>query len=356
MEYAPASTPPAPYRLPVADTRIEILRQNWLDAILAFDGAQADEVLNQAFAIYPVETVCTEILQQGISDIGKDWYLDKASVQQEHFASALASRRLETLIAATPRPARQQIVLVGCPTGELHTFSVLLLSLLLSRRGLKVVYLGADIPVERLEETAAAIQPDLVILAAQQLTTAATLQSTALALQVQGVSVAYGGLIFNRIPQLRRHIPAYFLGETLDGAMQLIERLVVAPASFSAAISIDEFHRTLARLYREERLLIERALFDELKKVGLKTEYMDEANFFFGNGLYAALELGDPAFLEADLEWVQRLLTGRQITAEILIPYLAAYSHALRKMMGKTSTPITDWIDSYMARNEAAHP
>ena len=150
------------------------IRINWVD-----------EVLNEAFAIFPVETVCTEILR-GLSDIGNYWYLDKASVQQEHFASALANRRLETLIAATPRPTRQQSVLVGCPPGERHTFSVLMLCLFLCRRGLKVVYLGADVPIDRLEETSAAIRADLIILGAQQLATAATLQTTALTLQSAG--------------------------------------------------------------------------------------------------------------------------------------------------------------------------
>jgi DNA-binding transcriptional MerR regulator len=147
-------------RLAVADTRIDILRQNWLEANLAFDSIRVDEVLNQAFAIYPVETVCTEILQKGIYEIGNYWYFDKASIQQEHFASALANRRLETLIAAAPRPTRQQTVLISNPPGERHTFSVLLLNLFLCRKGLKVVYLGADVPFERLEETSAATRAD----------------------------------------------------------------------------------------------------------------------------------------------------------------------------------------------------
>lgn len=352
VEYSPANTPPAPDRLPVPDTRIGILRQNWLEANLAFDNLKVDEVLNQAFAIYPLETVCTEILQQGIRDIGNYWYLDKASVQQEHFASALASRRLETLITATPQPTRQQTVLVGCPPGERHTFSVLMISLFLRRRGLRVVYLGADVPIQQLKETASTVQADLIVLAAQQLATAASLQSTALTLQSQGIPLAYGGLIFNRIPRLRERIPAYFLGESLQDAMHMIEQLVVAPTVYSTVISLDETHQGLARLYQEKRPLIEFALIEELQRVDLPTEYISQANLFFGNGLSAALELGDPGFLEADLEWVKKLLEGRQISAERLGPYLAAYSYALRKEIGKVSSPITDWIDSQVTQDE----
>jgi MerR family transcriptional regulator, light-induced transcriptional regulator len=352
VEYPSASIPLAPDRQ-VVETRIDILRQNWLDAILAFDSDKVDEILNQAFALYPVETVCIDILQQGISDLGNDWYLDKVSVQQEHFASALASRRLEALIASMPHPTRQQIVLVGCPSGEWHTFPTLILSLLLLRNGLKVVYLGADIPIEQLEETSAATRPDLVVLAAQQLATAATLRTTAVSLQRQGISLAYGGMIFNRVPGLREHIPAYFLGETLDGAVHMIERLVTMPYPLSTSIKVQEAYQELARLFQEKRLFIETALFERLQENVLSIEFLGEANSFFGNGLSAALELGDPAFMEADLEWVQKLLTGRQIPAERLIPYLAAYSQSVQHVIGDVSKPIVEWINSYVARNAA---
>ena len=334
--------------------RLGTLRQNWLQACMAFDSLAADEVLNQAFAIYPVETVCVEILQGGISEIGNYWYLDKASAQQEHFATALASRRLETLVTANPRPTCQQTLLVGCPSGDQHTFPILLLSLFLSRRGFKVVYLGADIPIERLEETSAAIHPDLIILAAQHITTAASLQAAALSLQGSGMDLAYGGGIFNRIPRLRESIPAHFLGETLAGAISLVEQLVTGIHTSPFNLNINKAFQPLARLFWENRPLVEIALFEELAKNELPTEFISQANTFFGNGLFAALELGDPAFLEADLDWVKRLLAGRKISAGRLLPYLAAYSKATHAVLGTAAAPITSWIGSYMAKNDLA--
>lgn len=346
----PVNNDPTPELIPVAGDRIEILRQKWLAACLAFDGDRADEILNQAFAIYPVETVCTEILQQGLSQIGDDWYDDKVSVQQEHFASVLAGRRLETLISATPHPIRRQTVLVGCPDGEQHTFSTLLISLLLLRRGLKVVYLGAGIPVEQLAETATAIRPDLIVLAAQQLTTAATLRSAAQALWQQGSLLAYGGLIFNRMPGLRRNIPAYFLGETLDQAIRMIEQLVVSPPPLASPGEVNKTYQDLARLFRGKRPLIEMGLSAKLQKIGLPIDYIQEINLNFGNGLSAALDLGDPALLEADLDWVKKLLTGRRISTEGLTPYLSAYSQSIRGELGDSGAPITAWLDVYIAQ------
>ena len=355
-KYSPAKPHSTPERLPVAGTRIETLRNSWLQAVLAFDNLQADEILNQAFAIYPVETVCAEILQRGISLIGNEWLLDKASVQQEHFATALASRRLETLITATPQPTRPQTVLLGCPPGEQHTFPVLLLNLLLRRRGLGVVYLGANLPIDRLGETAASIQPRLIVLAAQHLPTAATLQAAMLSLQGMGISLAYGGLVFNRIPGLRSRIPATFLGEDLEDSIKLIEWLVSAPVTFSTDIRVDETYRDLARLYREKRHLVELTVMNSLHEPGMPTGLLGEANSFLGSGLSAALELGDPAFLEADLEWVKRLLTSRQMPGELLIPYLAAYSRGVRQALGESGAPITRWMDACLTQNQPETP
>ena len=53
-----------------------------------------------------VGLVCLEILQRGLSVIGSGWYEGKVSVQQEHFSSALAMRRLQAMIAANPPPSR----------------------------------------------------------------------------------------------------------------------------------------------------------------------------------------------------------------------------------------------------------
>ena len=354
-EYSAANTP-AVNPVPGPETQIEILRSHWLEACLAFNALQAEEVLSQAFAIYPVEIVCTDILQRGMSCTGDDWYLGKITAQQEHFVTAQAVRRVETLINATPPPTRTQTVLLGCPAGESHTFSVLLLSLLLRRRGLKVIYLGADLPAEEMEETAAAICPELVVLAAQRLTTAATLRSAARLLQSRGVPLAYGGRIFNQIPRLREQIPAHFLGESIAEATSHIEQLATAPLALPAAASLDDIREALSRLYHEKRPRIELAVTEKLRQDGVQIEGLEEQNTFLGNGLAAAFELGDPAFLETELGWLKGLLTSRHIPAVSLSLYLAAYSQAVRAELGDAGAPITAWLDVYTARPEAASP
>jgi hypothetical protein len=223
-------------------------------------------------------------------------------------------------------------------------------SLFLRRRGLKVVYLGANIPALQIEETAAAIQPDLIVLATQQLTTAANLQSLVRSLQNLAMPISYGGLVFNRIPDLRQRIPAHFLGESMMEGMERIEQLLVAPTPPPAAILPGTSSQETGRLFRENRGLLEHELDQDLQRAGLQYSHIREASAHFNNGLAAALELGDIAYLEADLDWVSKLLSGQQIPGERLHHFLAAYKQTIFKQMGEAGAPITQWIDAYLNR------
>jgi methanogenic corrinoid protein MtbC1 len=142
------------------------------------------------------------------------------SVQHEHFASGLAIRRLDTLLSASPAPTRNQSIIVGCPPNEWHTFTPLLLALLLRRRGFSVVYLGANVPRQQFTEAVRNAKADLVVLIAQHLISAATLKYTSFALSGQKIPVAFGGRIFNLRPQLSDTIAGYFLGNDVFGALE----------------------------------------------------------------------------------------------------------------------------------------
>jgi DNA-binding transcriptional MerR regulator len=178
---------------PLGTGSLENLRLEWLSACQAYNEAGAEQALNQAFALYPVETVVTELIQAGLHEMGEMWQRGQASVQQEHFASALAGRRLEALIAAAPPPTRPEAILLACPAEEWHAFPLLLLSLLLRRRGWNTVYLGANVPLEEMDETIQAVRPALVIMAAQGLVSAAALRRALPWLQTTGPRLHLAG-------------------------------------------------------------------------------------------------------------------------------------------------------------------
>lgn len=326
-----------------AGQTIAELRQAWVAACLAFDEREAERTLTQAFALYPPEVVCLDLLREGIAQIGQGWYEGKVTVQQEHFGSSLAMRRTEALLLAAPLPTRSGRILVACPPEEEHSFGLLLLTYLLRRRGWEVLYLGANVPIARLEEVVRTAKPSLVISMALQLPTAATLLEMAQFLRREGVPLAFGGRIFNRLPALSTRIPDHFLGPSLELAAQSIENLMAAPRPAPAVEPISETHRQALAHYREHQLLIEADLM-KLRPDFLQQSWSFIANRELARHIAAALRLGDINFMDDSIDWVAGMSRNGHVTAETMDGYLGAYLQAAKMHLDERGMPIVDWL------------
>lgn len=343
-----------PTQLAVFSTDLSLgaLKKNWLEACIGFNEPLAEQLLNQAFSLYPLEVVLSEIIQQGMSDLGDKWFNGEATVQQEHFTSALVLRRLETLIAAAPPPIRSQTLLIASPSEEWHTFSMVMLNLLLRRRGYHVVFLGANVPNDHLDEAVDSIKPDLVILASQHLASAANLKKAAQFLLQKNVYVAYGGRVFNSVPALRKRIPGHFLGGTIEESLSVIEQLIQNPKSVPNYDETPAAYRILAQEFKEKRGLIESNLIETLKAKGAPVDYVTAANLHLGNQLTSALELGDVNFLPNDMLWLKGYLEKQSTPSDQLGPYLRTYAESIQKSMNDHSAIITNWVNSLKETKE----
>jgi len=318
-----------------------------------FDEPVADQTLNLAFSMFPVESVCIEVLQKGMSEIGGLWYENRASVQQEHFASALAMRRIDTLISASPTPTRSQTVIVGCAPNEWHAFTPLLISLFLRRRGLNVIYLGANVPANLFQEMVTKVQANLTVLVAQQLVTAATLQQTSQILHVKGTRIAFGGRIFNSHPLLIRHIAGSFLGETVQDAIGNIEALVTGSTKNPKAEPVEHEYITAALTFQIRRPHIEAALNQSIRSLDHGADTLKIATEFLGNNIIAALELGDISLVDNEIDWVITLLKANHIPEGSLGEYMQHYANAVKANISDTGKPIHDWLSAQVEKLKA---
>lgn len=329
---------------PVAGDAIHALREAWVKACLDFDEQRAGQILGQAFALYPLESVCIDVLQAGLASLGDGWYSGEVSVQQEHFASEQAMRRLEALMVATPPPTQPGKVLVACPPGEEHVFSLLLLALLLRRQNRDVVYLGANVPVARLESALDAIQPELVVSSAQLLHTAANLLDFAVVLEAHHIPLAFGGRVFNVLPELRERVPGHFLGETLREAAANAAVLAADPRPAPPVSHIPESYSRLQTDLPHYLPAIEARVQRSMQAAVLDPAHIAEANQHLSRGLLAALKLGDVHFLSAEIVWAEGLLAYHQIPAEAMGAYLSSYHEAVSVTLGAVATPVLDWL------------
>ena len=338
------STIPIQYQSP--DTTLDSLRARWIDACLDFSESAAEQTLNQAFSMFPVEAVCLDILQKGMSEIGSLWYENRASVQQEHFASGLAMRRLDALLNASPTPTRNQTVLIGCPPNEWHAFTPLLLSLLLRRRGSNVIYLGANVPASRFSETVKASKTDLIVLIAQQLTSAATLQQTALALSGQKTPIAFGGRIFNLHSELPEHISGHFLGQNLNVAVEEIETLLRSKVTPHQSKAVSQEYIAAHYAYISRRPQIEVTLKEMLESLLVSPEDIEMGIHFLGDNIAAALQLGNMSYVSLEIDWLRVLLQKHGALDGQLARIMQAYLQAVDKNINGQGKPILDWFTS----------
>jgi methanogenic corrinoid protein MtbC1 len=144
----------------------ETIVEELVDALSAFQEPQAENILAEAFALYPVDVVAEDIIKPTLVEIGERWHRGEASVVQEHFATAFLRRRLTALFHAYPQPLAGPLAITGSAPSEWHDVGILLVSMALRRHGWRVIYLGQNVPSDHLLREMRKLKPDMVCLSA----------------------------------------------------------------------------------------------------------------------------------------------------------------------------------------------
>ncbi len=326
------------------DADMAHIRRSWIQACLGFDEVTADQILVTALARHAPERICLQVIQRGLSQIGNLWYENRATVQQEHVASQVALRRISALLTLAPPPGRDQLIYLFCPPHEEHTFPLMLLELLLRYRGWPVTYFGADVPLAQMESVLAAGRPALAVLASQTLWTAAEALSMARFFADNQVPVAYGGNIFNRLPQLRPSIPGHFLGETIEGSVSAIADILHTRRPAPEAVPMPPGHQASLADFEQRHWLIEGHVAQALQSEGWSTLYLTQVNRHLANNIRAALAFGDLNLIDCEIDWVRGLLAHNQIPRQSLARYLAVYHQVARQHLDESGAPLVEWL------------
>jgi DNA-binding transcriptional MerR regulator/methanogenic corrinoid protein MtbC1 len=103
-------------------------------------------------------------LLPSLARLGLAWSNGRVTVAGEHFASAGVQRRLAQLFDAAPSPpAGAPHAVVGLARGSRHELGVLAFAAVLRHHGVRVTYVGGDLPVEAWLSTVRTLGPDAVI-------------------------------------------------------------------------------------------------------------------------------------------------------------------------------------------------
>ena len=133
-------------------------------ALDGFDAERAHAVFDQLVGGVSVESVLHDVVLPYLRELGDRWERGEISIAQEHFASNLIRGRLMGLARDRTGGSGPTIVL-ACPPGEEHDLGLIVFGISIARRGRRVVFLGADTPLETVRETVAATSASAVVLA-----------------------------------------------------------------------------------------------------------------------------------------------------------------------------------------------
>ena len=150
----------------VADPPLAAFAEQIEQAALRFDRSALERTFGRAVGLYSLRQAFSEALAPALTRVGQRYLEDLGDVASEHFLTAFAREKLIGALTGL-RPLHQQPrVLFACVPGERHEIMLMLLSLEVGLEGVSALYLGADTPVEAIEQAAQAASSRAVALSA----------------------------------------------------------------------------------------------------------------------------------------------------------------------------------------------
>lgn len=138
-----------------------------LRAVEVFDAQALEMSLRRASVALAAPVLIEEVLGPLLNRIGENWRHGKMNPGQEHMATVVVRRVLESLSNAVMPGREAPSIVVATPAGQVHEFGALFVATAAATQGWRVTYLGPSLPAADIAEVveatdAAAIAISLV--------------------------------------------------------------------------------------------------------------------------------------------------------------------------------------------------
>ncbi len=123
-------------------------QRRMINAIVRFDVNGLDATYNDALSLYPVEMVTKHLILPLLKTLGMRWETAEGSIAEEHFFGAYLRNKLGARFHHHPTSLGGPTIVAACLPGEQHEIGLMLFCLSALTHGYRIVYLGADTPLE----------------------------------------------------------------------------------------------------------------------------------------------------------------------------------------------------------------
>jgi len=123
-----------------------------LEATSDFNIERIDAVFNEASSLYPIDMVTDRLIMPTLAELGTAWQQKtEGGIAEEHFYSSWLKNRLGARFHHGYSQARGARIICACAPGIYHEIGLMLFSLSALARGYRVLYFGADLPLNELQ-------------------------------------------------------------------------------------------------------------------------------------------------------------------------------------------------------------
>lgn len=195
-----------------------------LQAIIAFDDGDLNEIYNEVLSLYPVDIVTNRLIVPLLRELGERWAQGSGSIAEEHFFSVFLRNKLGARFHHLNRDRQGPKLLAACLPGEQHEVGLLLFALAALDWDYRVVLLGPNTPLGELPPVVAQAAIQAIVLSGS-LEVAATVVEEELPLLCRTVVVPVfvGGRINERYRDAIAGAGATPLEDDLNLALRWID-------------------------------------------------------------------------------------------------------------------------------------
>ncbi|MFJ9060032.1 B12-binding domain-containing protein [Streptomyces sp. NPDC102409] len=281
------------------------------------------------------ETALLDLIAPVQTKVGTEWAANRLSVAQEHAASAITERVIAALAhhPAHRTPPSLGHITVACVDQEWHSLPARLLAEVLTLRGWRVDFLGAQVPTQHLIAHLHNSGADTVALSSSLPTRLPTAHAAITACQAIGVPVLAGGAAFGHDGRYARLLGANAWAPDARAAARRLAEGIPAPDLAGGHQQIDDLPHLADQEYtlvaRTQHQLIKTVLTqleDRFPAMAAYTAHQRERTAediaHIVEFLTVSLYTDDGDLFTTFITWTADILTARHVPARSLHPAL----------------------------------
>ena len=135
--------------LPIQEAQDELLVNELISCMIDLDTRKFELLLNDCIVKIGIEKTIKTIVFAFLEKIGILWQTGRINPAHEHIVSNIIRQKLVTAIEMLPYPQQEKpLMLLLLPEDEHHELGLLFVNYLIKRKGLPLIYLGANVPLK----------------------------------------------------------------------------------------------------------------------------------------------------------------------------------------------------------------